>query len=198
MSPPSEQNRVTPIVLDSLSSDPWPTWLPTRWNVPSGSWKSTRRGPFFFFTVVEGKGINNPPESIIPNNQESKSKELVPQIFVPANLNFEMGREKKVSPPCFPWTLQAEIWESDLARILTSCWPVLEVPGSFYCSSFRVSSAQPIRHLTNCPKCGVEESLLYFSRFFRLAQWLNQPETNWQEKITKSKGLPWDYVCRDQ
>ena len=46
------------------------------------------------------------------------SRELVSPIFSPANLNLE---KEKTSLLLLHWALQAEIWEGDVGRTLTSC-----------------------------------------------------------------------------
>ena len=59
-----------------------------------------------------------------PNPRVTESKKLTSPKFSPANLNLE---KQKTHHSCFHWTLQAEIWETDVVRTLTSRWLLSEV-----------------------------------------------------------------------
>lgn len=48
------------------------------------------------------------------------------------------------------------------------CRLILEVPGSFYCRSFGITSVQPVRHPIHDAKCGRRRNFSLPSRFFCL------------------------------
>lgn len=127
-------------------------------------------------TTYRGKEKQWPPRrKTINKNQEylyhifnrvAIPKELVLPMFPSTSLNLE---KEETQNSHFHWSLQADIWETNVVRIHTFCCLLSEVLRRFSCRILGVSSVQP-GNFVPCGSPTVEEVKLSFypSRCFWL------------------------------
>ena len=112
-----------------------PCWHETWQNILTGhkvkrsghGWQRQKK----IVTLPGKKGVNRKLITFLAKS--GSAKELIPQIFSPANLNLHKEKDSHLS--YFHQILQAEIQETDVIRILNFCQLLPEAPGSLSCNS---------------------------------------------------------------
>lgn len=118
-------------------------------------------------TTCRRKTINKNQEYLYHIfNRVAIPKELVLPMFPSTSLNLE---KEETQNSHFHWSLQADIWETNVVRIHTFCCLLSEVLRRFSCRILGVSSVQP-GNFVPCGSPTVEEVKLSFypSRCFWL------------------------------